>query len=364
MSGEGVIDILNSIPRSKLSGVLWVSLLCVVMYVLLVFYPFGMSDESGRAVYVAIVFILLSLWVVLSGGLRSRYVAEEQHITGCKVDERKVSEVEDLHSCIEKITNNAMNVNSASAKKLDFVEGVLKDALQAAKSSAELSKDIEACDGILNDIDKAFEAVCENVRDLGGHVTRSIDVVDKLSMAEKILLVEFKSIADLSKGITAIASQTNLLALNAAIEAARAGEQGRGFAVVADQVKSLAAMSKDNSESIGIRLKSLEKCQEDLTGLISEMRLLMGQAKQKTVDGQSEMVIATSEVERASADLREKLDRVQLLFSSERVRLNNLTGQVEILTEDTKKAVSGSGSNILLGRQALEIIERNYSLST
>lgn len=359
-----MIDILNSMPRSKLSGALSVSLTCVIMYMLLIFYPFGMSNESGRAVYIAMVFILLSLQLILSGGLRLKRVTEEQNVAICKVDERNISEIEDLHSCIERITSNAMNVNSASAKKLDFVEGVLKDALQAANSSVELSKDIEACDGLLNDIDKAFEAVCENVRALGGHVTKSIDLVDKLSMAEKILLVEFKSIADLSKGITVIASQTNLLALNAAIEAARAGEQGRGFAVVADQVKNLAAMSKDNSESIGIRLKSLEKCQEDLMGLISEMRLLMGQAKQKTVDGQSEMVIATSEVERASADLRKKLDRVQLLFSSESVRLNNLTGQVEILSEDTKKAISGSGSNILLGKQALEIVARNYNLST
>src|SRR3990167_8278193 len=225
-----MIDILNSMPRSKLSGALSVSLTCVIMYVLLVFYPFGMSDESGRAVYIAIVLILLSLRLILSGGLRLKRVTEEQHVTSCKVDERKISEIEELHSCIERITSNAMNVNSASAKKLDFVEGVL------------------------NDIDKAFEAVCENVRTLGGHVTKSIDLVDKLSMAEKILLVEFKSIADLSKGITVIASQTNLLALNAAIEAARAGEQGRGFAVVADQVKNLAAMSKDNSESIGVRL--------------------------------------------------------------------------------------------------------------
>jgi methyl-accepting chemotaxis protein len=65
-------------------------------------------------------------------------------------------------------------------------------------------------------------------------------------------------VAQVARGIEAIARQTNLLALNATIEAARAGEAGRGFGVVAAEVKSLAAETRRETAEIAATLGSLE----------------------------------------------------------------------------------------------------------
>lgn len=73
-------------------------------------------------------------------------------------------------------------------------------------------------------------------------------------------IAEITSITDT---LETLASKTNLLALNAAVEASRAGESGKGFSVVAGEVKALARMSADASNSIGEIVRDTEKQVKD-----------------------------------------------------------------------------------------------------
>jgi hypothetical protein len=72
--------------------------------------------------------------------------------------------------------------------------------------------------------------------------------------------------------IQRIGAQTNLLALNATIESARAGEAGRGFAVVAQEVKTLAAQSGENAETISRTLSDVQARIAEAAGAADEIR--------------------------------------------------------------------------------------------
>lgn len=329
----------------------------------LIFFPFGLGKHWAQVIVVILVFSSVTLAVVLSNRSGCRNENDLVQAPVVDIDAGLASDAEGLKKLdelIATITNNALSVNLASMKKLDFVESVLDSTQHATETSKNLGKDMAACYALLSDVDDAFGSVCQSIHSLGAQVSTSIQLTDDLFATEKTLLSEFKGISELSNGITVIADQTNLLALNAAIEAARAGTQGRGFAVVADQVKSLANLAKQNSEKINIRLTSLGRCQGALSQAIKQLHLSMEQAKQTTFSGQSEMAVATNKVGSAATGLREKLKNVQLILSEENDRLQMLASQVEILAEDTKKAITGSGNNVALGKQALETVSQIF----
>ena len=81
------------------------------------------------------------------------------------------------------------------------------------------------------------------------HVLESNQHMQEMIHAMEEINNSSKEIEKIIKTIESIASQTNILALNAAVEAARAGENGKGFAVVAEEVRSLAGMSSEASQS-------------------------------------------------------------------------------------------------------------------
>jgi GAF domain-containing protein len=79
------------------------------------------------------------------------------------------------------------------------------------------------------------------------------------------------------QAIQSIAAQTKLLALNATIEAARAGESGKGFAVVAGEVKELSSETERATADVSERVSTIQARVDAVTASLAEIHTAVEQ---------------------------------------------------------------------------------------
>ncbi len=257
-----------------------------------------------------------------------------------------------LLGVVSTMTNNATNVNKASSQRVTFIDDVASVSQEAAQNSLALITVVDQNVLDLEKMDSSFQHVCTQIGELGGHINTSSSACDNLAHQLKAFLTLFHEIDALAFNITVSSDQTNLLALNAAIEAARAGSFGRGFSVVADEVKQLAATTKQNAIDINDRLALLKKHQVILDSALNTLTASMQDAQSKTSNSASSMQLATAEVTHSSKALSEGCDHVKRALLADSKRLLSIVENINVLLDDTKKAVKGSANNIELGKQA------------
>ena len=143
---------------------------------------------------------------------------------------------ESLSGSIQKVANNAANINRNAADiKVD-----VQDMAEECGAITEYSSGMKVR---ASEMEEFAQTNTEIIR------KKAADILEELGEAIKNSK-SVDQVNSLMKDIVAIASTTNLIALNASVEAMRAGEAGNGFAVVAGEIKTLARSCGETAERI------------------------------------------------------------------------------------------------------------------
>lgn len=247
------------------------------------------------------------------------------------------------------ITNNAINVNSASKTRLAEVENIEALVNEFINHSNEIQ---EMSDNSLNSAQLASNEsniiinLIQELFELIGNMSEAIDEFSKI-------IVELNekncSITELVKANDKISMQTNLLAINAAIEASKAKEFGRGFAIVATEVKKLAASSKQSTLNIGNEIENIKVMTSNVIKKNETVQVLVNNSAEISKDAITKLENLISVAKKNSENSNSISCNVnQQLQSSDTIK-----NKIHHVVEDTKKAINGSQTNIQLGQSLI-----------
>ncbi|MFT6270087.1 MAG: methyl-accepting chemotaxis protein [Alphaproteobacteria bacterium] len=296
----------------------------------------------------------------VSGSLSSlTYIEREQKYKAAlrESSEQKdfSQEFSELCELTENITENAQNLNIATKHRVVFVEEMAMTAQNNLSAQEGLASQANESIKALVEVDESFSNVRTKIDNLAANMKVATEAASGLGSELKAFLTEFESITELAGGITSISDQTNLLALNAAIEAARAGEAGRGFAVVADEVKGLASQTKQNAVKIDAHLKATIARQTSLGSALNTLNESMVKAYDLIDHGDNSIYLSIEHLVSASSLVNNDLGTISARLSQETDKLSSVTGNINVLVEETKQAIDGSANNVELGNRAIVI---------
>lgn len=253
----------------------------------------------------------------------------------------------------QNITNNAINVNSASKTRLSEIEMIEQlvnefinhsnqiqsmsvDSLDSAKlascESNEIIKLVEELFNLINNMSEAIEEFSKTIVELNeknDSITELVQVNDKISM------------------------QTNLLAINAAIEASKAKEYGRGFAIVASEVKKLAASSKQSTLNIGNEIDTISQ----MTNSVTQKNEAVQELVKNSVEISKDAIEKLQKLIGIANQNSENSDRISCNVNQQLQSSDTIKSKITDLVQDTKKAIEGSQTNIGLGQTLVSSLE-------
>ena len=254
----------------------------------------------------------------------------------------------------QNITNNAINVNSASKTRLSEVENIE----QLVNIFINHSNEIQTMsDDSLNSAKLASQestSVITLVQELFDLINNMSKAIDEFSYTIEELNEKNNSITDLVKVNDKISMQTNLLAINAAIEASKAKEFGRGFAIVATEVKKLAASSKESTLNIGNEIDNIKQMTSSVTNKNEAIQILV----KNSVEISKDAILKLKNLIEVANQNSENSNTISCNVNQQLQSSDTIKNKIHNVVEDTRKAINGSQTNIQLGQALISNLEK------
>jgi methyl-accepting chemotaxis protein len=213
---------------------------------------------------------------------------------------RSTEELEIITAGIEVLEGKSKEENKSVQETTQSVKGIISsiEALNQAvesqsESIASSSELIEHMVKGIRDIEATMQEANQITETLGESSKKGRKTLEQLSEDLTRMSDRSAALENANKTIANIAAQTNILAMNAAIEAAHAGEAGKGFAVVSSEIRKLAVLANQESESISNEIKNM-------TGAISQVRQVSG----ITVESMNNIFVKLSEKSSSFANIK------------------------------------------------------------
>ncbi len=253
----------------------------------------------------------------------------------------------------QNITNNAINVNTASKTRLTEVENIedlVNNFINHSNEIQTMSNDsLESAKVASNESTNIIELV-QQLFDL---ITSMSTAIDEFSKTIIELNEKNNSITELVQVNDKISMQTNLLAINAAIEASKAKEYGRGFAIVATEVKKLAASSKQSTLNIGNEITTISQMTSSVTSKNEAVQTLV----KDSVEISKEAIEKLKNLIEVSNQNSENSNSISCNVNRQLESSDTIKNKINNVVEDTRKAINGSQTNINLGETLVSNLE-------
>jgi methyl-accepting chemotaxis protein len=274
--------------------------------------------------------------------------------------------VEEFRANVEEMGTNLTALASTGEEVNASVEEVAAGAQSTAEKGTDIARQVDEAMSAGENGMSAVRRAVEGIEGVARDAANAAQSVQELG-------ARTRQIQGFVSQIGGIADQTNLLALNAAIEAARAGDAGRGFAVVAEEVRKLAEDSNVAAKNIEELAKTITgdldnvvkisldnaKASQDASGLSNETEAIIASmiSYLKNISGATQDLAAVSEEQAASSEeIAEAVQNIATKVGSAAEAGDNIrSGVGEVATAADRMATRAEGLSNLAG-ELLELL--------